>query len=179
VSSARNGLLNLSQMLLRFLNRLIIGFGILLGVGIFILLIPIAILIWPFSYLYDKKTEAEFRSFLAEKEGLELFVYTSRKNSQNYIENKILPNLPDKMVVVFLDGKTPRTRNLAEDRTSQILYRMKNIGFPTVIRIANSGIKNISLKKEFHNIRSQQRDHQEFVRIVNDAVLKLKGEREN
>ena len=129
---------------------------------------------YPFIYFEDKKISREFKNKLVQHNGMELFTYTSRKNSKTIIERDILPNLPKELTVVYLDGRKP-TSSLEPLLVSQILYRIKNIGFPNIVRISDGDIKDVSIKKEFYEALNKGSSMNELVDLIHDKLKILRG----
>jgi len=59
----------------------------------------------PIGYFNRKKFEKKYADFLNHNNGRNFFCYNNRKNSKNYIEENIIPNLSDNIEIVYLNGK--------------------------------------------------------------------------
>ncbi|NRA68969.1 MAG: hypothetical protein HRU19_31150 [Pseudobacteriovorax sp.] len=165
-------------MVRKFINRLLISYETGLWIGLVILLAPVLliifIVIWPFLYLNEKKFGKEFSADLVKNDGLEFFTYTSKKSSKSSIERDIIPYLPKELKVVLLEGKKPIT-DLDDLFVSQVLYRLKNIGFPNLVKIQDGQIHDISVKKEFYNALNQSQPMDEVVQLIYRKLEKMRS----
>jgi hypothetical protein len=120
-------------------------FGIIL-----ILSALISYLISKTSTNYADEYRVKFANFLSLNDGKKFFCYTSRNNSKEIIESQILSQLDKDISIIFLDGKKPISEYPVQS-ISWILYRIKNIGFPNIMKIENGKVIDISLKREFYH----------------------------
>ena len=103
------------------------------------------------GWLSDKKQQKErFEAFLLSNNGIELFCYTNRKRFCEVIEEEIIPSLDKSINIVKLNGKEPQTE-LDKEMISYALYRIKNIGFPNVMKIVNGKLIDLSMHKEVYD----------------------------
>lgn len=142
----------------------------------FLVFLPIIIpsLIWC-NYVAkreEKKFLVEYKQFLKEHEGQEFFCYTSRQNSQNWIEDRILPKLNSNIEIVFLDGKEPKTK-LARKYISHSLYHIKNVGFPSVMKIVNGQMVDSSLHDKLYETINQNLSDQIFLEELKNKLESL------
>ena len=87
--------------------------------------IPFMLVIIPIGHYQRKKFEEKYAEFLIENNGLNFFCYNNRKNSKDFIENNILPNLIEEIDIVFLNGKYVESEYPAEF-ISQALRMLNN-----------------------------------------------------
>jgi hypothetical protein len=119
-----------------------------------------------------RKLENEYAEFLSKNEGLEIFCYTNREKYQDIIEAKLLPDLDKTINVVKLLGKEPKTK-LEQRFISLILYRIKNVGFPNVMKIVEGQVIDISLHSEIYNAINNG-DPEEMIGLVNSNMQRLR-----
>ena len=122
------------------------------------MLFPLILLLAPFFVIslnrQNKELKKEYEAFLLAHEGNEIFCYTNRKNSVKQIEEHILPRLPKGTHIVKLEGKMVCT-NLNKNCISFMLYQLKEVGFPNVMKISNGSVIDLSLKKKVYSAISQ------------------------
>ena len=69
--------------------------------------------------------------------------------------------------MVLLEGKKPIT-DIDGRFVSEVLYRIKGIGFPNLVKIENSKIYDVSIKKELYKAHNQGRSMQSVVDLINE-----------
>lgn len=146
-------------------RKTLLAFGATIGIVILILLSPVLIILLPYFIIKSKQSEKEYQHFLAENNGKKFFCYTSRKKSKELIEKSVLPLLDKDIHVILLNGKNPIS-DFPSKYISTMLYRIKNIGFPNIMKIVNQKVTDISLKKEFHNNKYNQTGIIKFGEII-------------
>jgi hypothetical protein len=140
---------------------------------LFISIILLFFFVVGYSNYKDKKQfELEYSEFLSKNEGMELFCYTNREKFEKVIETKILPSLDESIHVVKLIGKEATT-NLDKKYISHALYRIKNIGFPNVMRVVNGQLLDVSLHSEIYNSINNEKS-EELVGLVNSKIELLR-----
>ena len=151
--------------------------GVIIVIGIFILALPIMVILALVSAIFPSKADAKFKEeyalFLSQHEGDEFFCYTNRKNSVNEIEKYILPELDDSILIIKLVGKNPQT-DLDQRFISYALHHLKNVGFPNIMKIANSKIHDYSLHNKTYSAISQGQAEQ-LPEIVQNGLLTMKS----
>ncbi|KAA3635625.1 MAG: hypothetical protein DWP97_04405 [Calditrichaeota bacterium] len=140
---------------------------IVIGIPIIILLTPYWIVIIPIDCYKKIKFEKKYKTFLIENHGKNFFCYNNRKNSQNFIEDNIIPNLNDKIDIVFLNGKIIETEFNSEF-VSAALYKSKNYNrFPHLIKIRNGKLIDKSINNPFYNVLNLNKSQPELLNQIN------------
>lgn len=146
-----------------------------------LLIVTVIIFFYFFSYLSMRRRkrkqieyEKEFLEKLKKHNDVELFVYTSRKKSKQLIEDSIIPNLDKNINVIFLNGRSVHSESLDNKFVSIVLYRIKNKGFPNIIRISEGRILDTSLKDSFYKMLNQGKSPQFFMKSLEDALGDLR-----
>ena len=132
----------------------IFGFILLVVIGIpfTILFLPIILIFIPIGYFQRKKFEKKYAEFLTDNNGKNFFCYNNRKNSKNYIEDEIIPNLKSGIEIVYLNGKKVESEYNIEF-ISEALYKLKNYRrFPHLMKIRNGKLIDKSINNPFYNV---------------------------
>lgn len=140
---------------------------VIIGIPIFILFLPIMVIIFPINYFQRKRFEKKYTEFLTKNNGVNFFCYNNRKNSKEYIEKNIIPNLNDEIEIVYLNGKKVESKYSAEF-ISQALYSLKNYNrFPHVMKIRNGKLIDKSVNNPFYNILNLNKPKTELLNQIN------------
>ena len=124
----------------------------IIGMPIFIMLMPFMLVLLPINYFQRKKFEKKYAKFLNENNGRNFFCYNNRKNSKYYIEEKIIPNLADEIEIIYLKGKKVELIDEVEF-ISAALFKLKNYNrFPHLIKIRNGKLIDKSINNPFYNV---------------------------
>jgi hypothetical protein len=108
-------------------------------------------------HLFKKDVhDLKFHEFLVRHEGLQLFCYNNRRNSQSFIEENILPGLPAQVKIVLVRGKTPTSEFDPVVISKLLLAITDRKGFPYLITIRNSKLEYSSIHKELYDRMSQR-----------------------
>src|SRR4051812_37923817 len=91
-------------------NGILVGLVILLIIGFIILFSPLIILLLIWFGIKGNLFGKEYSEYLTKINGTKFFCYNNRTNSQLYIEEQIIPLLPEEINIIFLDGKTPKSK---------------------------------------------------------------------
>lgn len=148
------------------LGKIKLTFGITFGIIIFIVLIPILLIFLPFMTFKNRKSDKEYQEFLNNNNGKKFFCYTSRKYVCDFVEDRILPLMDEDINVIFLNGKIPKS-NFPERFISRMLYRIDNVGFPNIMKIADGKVIDISIKKEFYKELNKDADASSITNLIN------------
>ena len=125
---------------------------VIIGIPIFILFLPIMVILFPIHYFQRKRFEKKYAEFLTENNGVNFFCYNNRKNSKEYIEQNIIPNLNDRIEIVYLNGKKVESQQNAEF-ISEALYKLKNYSqFPHLMKIRNGKLIDKSINNPLYNV---------------------------
>lgn len=145
------------------------------GFGLFILLpIIIPTALW-LNYSSKKAFEnflLKYQKFLNENEGQAFFCYTSRRGSKYLIEQNLLPALSENIETILLNGKQPISR-FPEKFISHALYKINNVGFPSVMKIIDGKMVDTSLHNEFYALLNQNQDISTLANIVHSKLKAL------
>lgn len=150
------------------LGKIKLTFGVTFGIIIFIVFIPILLIISPFLTVENQKIDKEYQEFLNNNNGQKFFCYTSRKHVFDFVENSLLPSIANDINVIFLHGKTPKSR-FPEKFISRMLYRIDNIGFPNIMKIVDGKVIDISLKKEFYKELNKGAEVPKITNLINSG----------
>jgi hypothetical protein len=121
------------------------------------------------SYFSNRR----YKRFLKEHEGLEFFCYTNRKNSEQFVEEEILPALDSGINIIHLVGKRP-VSEYDERCISHMLYRIKQVGFPNIMKIKDGHVVDLSLHNELYNTINQRKDPEVFLTALNGKLNELR-----
>ncbi len=159
-----------------YFSKLIEVLGIVLlilcGVTIFLIFVPIIIILLPFIHIANIKEKQEYQNFLVQNEGKKSFCYTSKKKSRTIIESIILPQLDPDIHIILLDGKKPVSA-YPQSHISCVLYSIKHLGFPNIMKIENGKVLDISLKKEFYKELIINPALPKFIELVKSKIEEL------
>ena len=121
----------------------------------------------PIEHFNRKKFEKKYAEFLNENNGKNFFCYNNRKNSKQYIEEDILPNLNDGIEIVYLDGKKVESEYNVEF-ISEALYKLKNYNrFPHLMKIRNGKLIDKSINNPFYNVLNLNKPKNELLTKIN------------
>ncbi|WP_103867381.1 hypothetical protein [Aquimarina sp. I32.4] len=139
---------------------------VIIGIPLLALSIPMIIFI-PIKSFYRKKIKEKYAEFLIQNDGKNFFCYNNRKNSKKYIEEKILPNLPKEIDIVYLNGKKIES-DYTTEFISEALYNLKNYNrFPHLIKIRNGQLIDKSINNPFYNILNLNKPKSAFLGQIN------------
>lgn len=130
-------------------------------------MLPIIIISMPFLYFQRKQFEKKYSEFLTENNGKNFFCYNNRKNSKKYIEDEIIPNLKDRIEIVYLNGRKVESEYNAEF-ISEALYKLKSYsGFPHLMKIRNGKLIDKSINNPFYNVLNLKKPKNELLTKIN------------
>jgi hypothetical protein len=142
---------------------------IFIGLIVFLITLPFIILSLPFTYYNRKKFEKQYSDFLELNNDVNFFCYNNRKNSKEFIENEIIPNLKNNIEIVYLNGKKIETKNYPKDFISNALYNLKNYSkFPHLMKIRDGKLIDKSINTLFYSIKNQNKSKEKLLAEVND-----------
>jgi len=125
--------------------------GILLSAIFMLALLPFYLITRPFTWLSNKIRERQFNKYLKQLEGKNFFCYNNKSKSLEFIKQKIIPNLPESVEVIFLDGKAPESE-YGLKFISRVLYKFKTYqGFPHLLKVRKGNIIDKSINNELFN----------------------------
>lgn len=125
------------------------------------------IVLFPIGHFQRKKFEKKYAEFLNENNGKNFFCYNNRKNSKEYIEEDIIPNLTDGIEIVYLNGKKVESAYNAEF-ISEALYKLKNYNrFPHLMKIRNGKLIDKSINNTFYNLINQNKPKKVLLNEIN------------
>ncbi|MNE30044.1 hypothetical protein D3C80_1235430 [compost metagenome] len=141
-----------------------------------LILVPIGVLIIAilplFLLLISKPNQVvrdqAYRTYLRSIEGTKFFCYNNRRNSEDYIERYVIPNLPPDVKLIYLDGKIPLS-DYEKEFISTALYRIKDRGgFPYLLRVVDGEMLDCSVNNEFYNMLNQHKNPDKLLRQINE-----------
>jgi len=148
----------------KFVGFLFILFGIIISV----LVIPLILIFYPFGYFQRKKFERKYSKFLLQNEGKNFFCYNNRKNAKEYIETYILPDLSDRIDIVYLNGKKVESA-YAKEFISHALYGLRYYKrFPHLMKIREGKLIDKSVNNIFYTIRNQNKPKEKMLNEMNE-----------
>lgn len=103
-----------------------------------------------------QRLNEEYQEFLKQHDGLEIFCYTNRLKSCGVIESELIPKLDKHVHIIKLIGKEPQTE-LDMKHISRALYSVKEIGFPSIMKIVNGRVIDLSLHKAIYDAINNQK----------------------
>ncbi len=136
------------------------------------------IVLFPIGHFQRKNFEKKYAEFLNENNGKNFFCYNNRKNSKQYIEENIIPNLNDGIEIVYLNGKKIESEYNSEF-ISEALYGLKHYNkFPHLMKIRNGKLIDKSINNPFYNILNQNKPKKELLSQIG-AFFELTTENSN
>jgi hypothetical protein len=120
-----------------------------------------------------QKFVEEYNEFLANNEGLEVFCYTNRLKFCDVIEAQLVPTLDKHIHVIKLIGKVPQTQ-LNERFISHALCKLKEVGFPNVMRVVDGRFVDLSLHKPVYDAINNK-NNALLPSLVHEKLKKLRG----
>lgn len=139
---------------------------VLIPIGlIMIVIIPLLVLL---SRSNGTGNDHAYRAYLQSIEGTKFFCYNNRRDSEEYIERSIIPNLPSDVKLIYLDGKTPLS-DYEEKYISITLYRIKDReGFPYLLKVVDGEMLDCSVNNEFYNMLNQHKNPDKLFRQISE-----------
>jgi hypothetical protein len=129
----------------------------LVGLGVFIVLLPVMIICAPFNYYFDWRREEKLKKYLLELGDKNFFCYNDRTDAKDFIEKKVIPMLDKEVELIYLDGREPKSKYI-KDNISLVLYKFKNYTrFPHLLKVRGGQIIDESINNEFFNTLSQNK----------------------
>ena len=120
---------------------------------LFLLLIPVGIILFliiaPISWYKEKLFRKEYQAYLHELEGKNFFCYNNRRKGRAYIESEIIPDLPQGVEVLFLNGRKLESGPYKKEFLSRAFYEFKHYNrFPQLLKIREGKAYDASLNHE-------------------------------
>ncbi len=139
-----------------FISVFLIVVVLLLFIGMALcVVIPTMILVTPFLSYSDKKRQAAFRKFVLQIGDKNFFCYNNRSDAKEFIEQKIIPNLPKEIEIIYLNGRELQS-DYDETFVSMLLYSFKEYKkFPHLLKIRNGQIIDLSINNRTFNCINQ------------------------
>ncbi len=133
---------------------------------LFTLLIPFIIILFPIKYFWRKKFEKKYANFLNVNHGKNFFCYNNRKDSKDYIEENIIPELTSTIEIVYLKGKEIKSDYNIEF-ISESLYKLKTYNrFPHLMKIRNGKLIDKSINNLFYNVLNMSKSKTELLNKI-------------
>ncbi|MFD2326293.1 hypothetical protein [Mucilaginibacter galii] len=86
------------------------------------------------------------------------FCYNNKLSLKKYVEENIVPYLPEQVEIIYLNGKTPES-DYPEVVISKMLYGLKLYdGYPHLIKIRSGVTTEISINNDVFNCINQHKD---------------------
>ena len=153
----------------------VIIFLIIIGIPLSILFFPVILVYFIFEFFQKKRFKKRYSNYLSSIEGKKFFCYTNRKNNHHYIEKNIIPNLTNDIKPIFLEGKRIKNEDNREYISNMLLSVSDRKGFPYLIKISDGKAIDRSMNYEFHNFKSQNKNPEDLVILINSGFDNLKS----
>ncbi len=115
------------------------------------------ILFMPIKHFQQKKMKKKYAEFLNRNNGKNFFCYNSRKNSKQYIEKDIIPNLNEAIEIVYLNEKKIES-DYNSEFISEALYGLKHYNkFPHLMKIRNGKVIDVSINNMFYSVMNMNK----------------------
>lgn len=151
----------------RLINILVLITLVLVGLVLFILFLPVAIIWAPVNYYFDRKSEKELKQYLIELGDKNFFCYNNRKDAKDYIEKELIPKLDKDIELIYLDGREPKFKYV-QPQISRTLYKLKNYSrFPHLLKIRDGQMIDKSVNNEFFNTLTQNKPLDKLLGDIN------------
>ena len=143
--------------------------ALILFVLVVILLSPILISVNAFLYIKNGLSRRRYRKYLKHNEGAKFFCYTSRKTSENYVEENILPFIPADVLVLHLQDKTWFDLGDPDGIPVQVVGQMKNVrgGFPYVSKVVGGELVTESINNRLYSAITRKASAENIVQRIN------------
>ncbi|MCL5127729.1 hypothetical protein [Algibacter sp. L4_22] len=142
-------------------------FIIVIGIPLAILSIPVMLFFLPIDYFNKKRFEKKYSEFLTKNNGKNFFCFNNRKNSKEYIEEIIAPNLLESIEIVYLNGKKIESEYDSEF-ISAALYGLKKYNkFPHLMKIRNGKLIDKSINNAFYSVLNMNKSKTELLNKIN------------
>lgn len=126
-----------------------------------ILLLPIILPFLLYLYIRTKIENREFEKYIRSNEGAKFFVYTSRRTSEKYVRENILPFLPSDTRIIYL-GDSKKLINLGDDQPflDQFIYRVRGTpgSYPYVAKITRGKLVSLSINQQLYSAITRNAD---------------------
>ena len=141
-----------------------------------VIALPFFIIASPFLWIREKKFKKEYLEYLETIDGCNFFCYNNRKKGRQYIEEEVIPNLPDEVEVLFLNGRKIESDKYETKFLSRAFYGFKNhTRFPQLLKIRNGETIDSSINAELFHCINQDGDEKElYSKIADFFELKIK-----
>lgn len=148
-------------------NILVFILFVIIGIPVFIVVLPIMMVVYPIDFFKRKRFEKKYTKFLNKNNGMNFFCYNNRKNSKNYIEKSIIPNLTNEIEIVYLNGNKIES-DYNTEFISEALYKLKNYyRFPHLMKIRNGKLIDKSINNPFYNVLNMYKPKNELLNRIN------------
>ena len=150
-------------------------FLLIIGILLPVLFLPIILVYLVFDFFQSKRFKKRYNNYLLSIEGKKFFCYTNRKNNHHYIEKNIIPNLSGDIEPVFLEGKILRSKYIQEYISHMAASVSDRKGYPYLIKISNGKAIDKSMNNEFYNFKSQNKNPEDLLTLINSSFDNLKS----
>jgi hypothetical protein len=157
---------------LSFVEPVVAAVFMLLLIVLLILLSPIIVPYFLYLYIRSKFDDRACGRYIRANEGARFFIYTSRKTSERYVRENILPFLPpDTRVVYLLDSRKPFSLGEELPYLEHFIYRVRRTpgGYPYVAKISKGKLLAISINRQLYSAITRKADAD----AVNKAISKF------
>lgn len=117
-----------------------------------ITIVLLSLIAWIRELVFFKEKKDRHKRFLLRLGSKNFFCYNNRADCKDFIETMVIPQLPSKIEIIYLNGKIPESGYPQQD-ISYLLFQLKNYHrFPHLIKIRNGELIDISINNDVFNI---------------------------
>ncbi len=155
------------KRLTNILNGILLGLRGLIVTVFILVLIPIMIIVTPFTYYIKWRREKELKKYLSGLGDKNFFCYNNRTDAKDFIEKELIPKLDKDIELIYLDGREPKSKYV-RDQISLALYKLKNYTrFPHLLKIRDGQMIDESVNNEFFNTMTQNKPLDKLLSDIN------------
>lgn len=131
--------------------------------------VPVIIISAPSYYFRRIKFLKRYAHFLEQNNGQNYFCYNNKKNLKEFIELEIIPELDEKISIIYLNGKHVETDTSSKEFISNALYNLRNYSkFPHLMKIRNGKIIDSSVNALAYGVKNQKKSKEHFIAKIDD-----------
>ena len=133
-----------------------------------IISLPIIILTYPIIYISDKIHNRELKKYLKTIDGKNFFCFNNRKRGNEFLKNRVIPNLHKDIETIYLNGRNIETEKYDVKFLSSIFYKFQNYSrFPHLLKIRGEKILDESINNEFFEYFRNEESQEIFYLKIN------------
>ena len=154
---------------MKILKNILFGIPIVaIALCLIAIAIPFFIIASPLILISEIRFKKKYRAYLETLNGKNFFCYNNRKKGFEYLQNQIIPNLPNDVDVLYLNGRKIESNKYDTKYLSRAFYSFKNYSkFPQLLKVRNGEMDDCSLNNELFNCLNQGKDESHIIDKVN------------